>query len=131
MFQIIAPDDPTLYPYNINTLSTVDVGLTRNLKCDIKLEILNKFNSNHLPINIKLTNSAKINCRDRKYFNYKLAKWDMFRKIINENLVIDEKILTQNDIDNSISNLVKMIQNTNPSHLLRKCRKTLHAASGN
>ena len=35
----------------------------------------------------------------------------MFRKIINENLVIDQKILTQTDIDNSISKLVKMIQN--------------------
>ena len=111
MFQIIAPDGPTLYPYNSNTLSTVDIGLARNLKCNINLEILNKFNSDHLPINIILTNSTKIKCHDRKYFNYKLAKWDMFRKIINENLVIDQKILTQTDIDNSISNLVKMIQN--------------------
>ena len=64
MFQIIAPDGPTLYPYNSNTLSTVDIGLARNLKCDINLEILNKFNSDHLPINITLTNSTKINCRD-------------------------------------------------------------------
>ena len=91
MFQIIDPDGPTLYPYNSNTLSTVDIGLARKLKRNIILEILNKFNSDFLPINIILTNSAKLNCHDRKYFNYKLAKWDIFRKIINENLVIDKK----------------------------------------
>ena len=47
----------------------------------------------------------------------------MFRKIINENLVIITQILTQTDIDNSVSNFVKMIQNVS--------KKSIPLAPGN
>ena len=50
MFKIIAPNGFTFYPYNGRAPSTVDIGLVRNLKCDISLEILDKLNSDHLPV---------------------------------------------------------------------------------
>ena len=111
MFKIIAPNGFTLYPYNGGAPSTVDIGLVRNLKCDISLEILDKLNSDHLPVKIGLVNSDKMHCLEKTFFNYKKANWKIFRDIVNENLTINQRIKSINDIETSIGNLVTVISN--------------------
>ena len=78
-FKIIAPDGFTLYPYSGALPSVVDIGLAKNIDCDIELNVVDNVSSDHNPVKIILDKNDKIVKQTRSYLNYKTADWSKFR----------------------------------------------------
>ena len=109
-YKILCPNSYTLYPYSNAAPNTVDIGFNKNLKCDISIDVLNELNSDHRPVLIVLDELANIETSEQSFFSYKKANWDKYRKIVNKNLILDRKIISQTDVDRAVDELVIVIQ---------------------
>ncbi|XP_033229666.1 uncharacterized protein LOC117181211 [Belonocnema kinseyi] len=110
--EIHYPDNFTSYPYNSTFPSTVDTDISKNIVCDITVDAINEFDSDHLPVILSMSiSTAKLEMEIRTFPNYKKANWGLFRKLINKNLTLSRSIKTQADLDRSVNDLVSVIHN--------------------
>ena len=63
-YKILCPNIYTLYPYSNAARNTIDIEFSKNLKCDISIDVLNRLNSDHLPVLIVLDKLANIDKRE-------------------------------------------------------------------
>lgn len=106
-YTILAPDNYTLHPTNNGLPSIVDFALANNINSPHSIEAINDLDSDHLPIILKLNDRIQYN--NHYLLNYKKANWKQFRSILNNDLIINNKLNTKTDIDDSINNLTKII----------------------
>lgn len=106
---IQAPEIPTLYPTNGGCASIVDFALVNGVNYTFDVNALNELDSDHHPIVIEINNTHNIKCNNKKFLIYKNANWNKFRKYITNNLTLNTKVSTTIDIDNTINNLISII----------------------
>ena len=109
-FDILYPSDHTYIPSQINhQSSTLDLFIT-NVSQHISLpEVINGLGSDHLPVNCQLMSQAiKSN---ESYRDFRKAKWTIFSKFINKNLIIPPNQAFSNDefIDSALDHFISTI----------------------
>ena len=67
LYTILYPDNFTLYPYNDTFPSTIDIGISKNINCDIIVDAINELNSDHLPVLIILNNAVQLAIETRTF----------------------------------------------------------------
>lgn len=106
-YSLIAPDKYTLHPTNRGQPSIVDFAIIKIFNNTIKLKTLNELDSDHLPIIMKLELAKNIVQDDKNFLNYHEAECVKFKEIIDNNLKINPKIKTKNDIEINLTNIIK------------------------
>ena len=107
---IIAPDAPTHHPQNGMTPTYIDLTINRNVTQNLEPTVLNELNSDHLPVIFTLKN-VKINDTQRQTYLYdNNTDWNKYRRILNENTIINNNITTGGDLDIEIAKITENIQ---------------------
>lgn len=125
-FTIENPPSPTCYPPQSKALypSTIDLILTNKLHDISQPQILQKFNSDHLPFTFNILSSRTIN-PIKKYFRYDLANWNSFRSHINSNLnPLSPPPSSIVAIDFEISSFTSLIKSAEEISVPKKTHKT-------
>ncbi|KAK2578998.1 hypothetical protein KPH14_012660 [Odynerus spinipes] len=91
------PDEPTNYPPNNTTPTTIDIAINKNVSNVSNLEVRHELSSDHNPVLLNLGAQHKIRTTKIVYISEK-ANWKEFRKILNERVEITPRILTTDDI---------------------------------
>ncbi|CAG5092669.1 Protein of unknown function [Cotesia congregata] len=95
---VLTPDRYTLYPSNSGIPSVVDFALTKSLHTNAPVETLNELESDHMPILLTLGDLNDPRHVQQMFSNYKKADWPLFRQTINDNLIINKSLKTQQDV---------------------------------
>lgn len=106
---ISAPDRPTHYPANGTTPTIIDLILNKNYPHPLIPVSLSQLSSDHNPVTVTLTNT-KINETSVQIYDYKNTNWKLFRKIVNDRLTINNNIDSQQELDEEVDVLTKIIQ---------------------
>ena len=108
-YSLLYPDQHTFYPSNHrNKPSTLDLALIKNTS-NVKIEVVNDLDSDHLPIIIDLNAKIKLN-KPKTFYNYAKADWKKFRNYLTENHNMNTKLSEKREIDKAINNLINNIQ---------------------
>ncbi|KAK2583960.1 hypothetical protein KPH14_006424 [Odynerus spinipes] len=102
---IMYPDEPTNYPPNNTTPTTIDIAINKNVSNVSNLEVRHELSSDHNPVLLNLGVQHKIR-RTKIVYIYEKANWKEFRKILNEKVEITPRILTTDDIDKEVQKLI-------------------------
>lgn len=62
-----------------------------------------------MPVLLTL-NEQSLAVNNVKFYNYEKANWQLFRQIINDNIVISNKIESKEDFDTAVDTLINCIQ---------------------
>ncbi|CAG5100732.1 Similar to X-element\ORF2: Probable RNA-directed DNA polymerase from transposon X-element (Drosophila melanogaster) [Cotesia congregata] len=98
---IIFPDEPTHYPTNNSTPTTIDIAVNKNVNNVSDLQVLHELNSDHTPVVLKL-GSQKRNSAKKTAYNYTEAGWDMFRKHLDKKITLTSTIKTKDELDQEV-----------------------------
>lgn len=106
---IMYTDEDTHYPMNGSHSSKIDIGINKNVNNISTLTTVAEMSSDHNPVICNLGNLKKEE-RDKKTLDYKNAKWEEMRQIINKKIQITNKINSKEKIDEELKKLTKIIQ---------------------
>ena len=115
-----------LYPYSGALPSVFDIGLEKNIDCDIELNVVDDLSSDHNPVKITLDKNVGILKHTRSLLNYKSADWSKFRSILGSELILDRYLETKHDLDRSVDVLLGSIKEATNKAILRKHCKLKH-----
>lgn len=105
--EICAPDKPTRIAHHPNhTDSTLDIAIARNTV--IEMETINDLSSDHLPVEVIVHKKPPL-LIPRKFKDYNKANWQLFRKTLKQNIVINRDLDTAEKIEESIKTLTRTI----------------------
>lgn len=108
-YLLLYRDRPTFYPSNTkNRPSTIDLAIAKNIG-NIKIDVLNELDSDHLPILIDLNAKIKTQ-KQREFLNYARADWSRFRNYVNNNFRMITQLKSTADINKAVDSLTKVIQ---------------------
>ncbi|KAM0734035.1 putative RNA-directed DNA polymerase from transposon X-element [Formica fusca] len=99
---IMFPDEPTHYPENGGTPTTIDIIINKKSRNITETIVLNELNSDHRPLLFKI---GQVNCNniyEQEVYKYKRADWNKFRSFLNSKIVINNKIYTKQNIDQEV-----------------------------
>lgn len=105
---ILYPNEPTNYPPNNTTPSTIDIALNKNVRNISELEVQHELSSDHNPILFYLGAQHKTHKTKRLYI-YEDADWERFRKLINDRVQITPNISSTHGIDKEVQKLTNNI----------------------
>lgn len=106
---ILFPDEPTHYPVNGTTPSTIDIGINKNVTGISNMHTVQDLSSDHNPI-ILILGSQHKSTSERKIYDYEKAEWEKVRRILNSKVKITNKISTEEEIDKEVQKLTRNIQ---------------------
>lgn len=107
---IIFPEEPTHYPENGGTPTTIDIIVNKNIKNNSEPIVLNELNSDHRPLIFTLGQIESNNITEQEIYKYKKADWSKFRDILNSSIKINNKIFTKQSIEEETLKLTKHIE---------------------
>lgn len=107
---ILFPDEPTHYPENRGTPTTIDIIVSKNIKNNSDPKVLNELNSDHRPVIFTIGQLESNGITEHEIYNYKQADWSKFRDILNTNIKINNKIYTKENVDEEILKLTYNIE---------------------
>lgn len=134
---ILEPGKPTTRPHNNNKPSTIDIALAKNLKELPEVTALDELNSDHLPITIDFDTQNPLTKDSCQRLNLRKINWDKFREKLQNNLEINNKLDTIEEIDKAVETITKVISDamnqsappvktlTPSSHLPVNIKKTI------
>ncbi|KAG7188343.1 hypothetical protein KM043_008000 [Ampulex compressa] len=105
---IMFPNEPTNYPPNNTTPSTIDIVINKNVRNISDVVVHHELSSDHNPIIFYLGAQHK-NCRNIKCYIYEEAVWVKFRKLLNNRVQITSKISSPQEIDAEVQKLTNNI----------------------
>lgn len=112
---LLIPDNHTHYPPNGTTPTTIDLILHKNINNISNAIVLNELNSDHLPVIYHLDNELTNNtCYS--FISYKYTKWDKFRRDLINNITINSKVETPEEIDTEVALVTDSIQKAITKH---------------
>lgn len=107
--QIISPNEPTHYPTNGNSPSTIDIAVVKNITGTATA--LNALNSDHLPVKFELHFKLPLPVPPQnKLLNYKHANWDLFRAKLHEATEVPISIENSDELEQEVSKLTLNVQ---------------------
>lgn len=125
---ILHTHEPTHYPSNSSTPTTIDIAINKNVQNISQPIVKNELNSDHRPIIFTLGKAIR-RPQPKAVFSYKNTDWNKFRKILDQNLEINNKICTIKEIEETVTNFTGYIQNTMGKVITKKniniCRDDL------
>lgn len=108
-FAVMAPISPTFYHCNGKSKPDIlDIAIIKNIAMHLDLNILDKLDSDHLPV--LLTAQVGINIDKPQRRNYKKANWIKFNDVISKNIPVMNQLETHEDIDAAVEALTSCIQ---------------------
>lgn len=112
------PNEPTHYPVNNkHRPSTIDLVLTKNFNQISPPKALCKLSSDHTPIYFKTTRKFSP-LKKPNIYNLNKTNWSEYRRILNNNTIINPIVNNSTDIDNLVNNLtnnmLSAMQQTTP-----------------
>lgn len=107
-FAVMAPLSPTFYHSdNKSTPDILDIALVKNLSMQFNLSVLDKLDSDHLPV--VLTAQMGLITDNPQRRNYKRADWEKFKLIIKQ-IPSMSNLETPKDIDTAVDTLTNTIK---------------------
>lgn len=107
---IVFPDEPTHYPENGGTPTTIDIIINKKIRNTIEPIVLNELNSDHRPILFTVGQVKHNNTYEQEVYKYKKADWNKFRSILDSKIVINYKIYTKQNIDQEVSKFTNSLE---------------------
>lgn len=111
-------DEPTHFPTNGTTPSTIDLCITKNITID-DIQTMQYLDSDHNPIQITINSpqivKQQIN-RQMKIRSFKETNWIQFRQDLDNEITTTTVTADPNQIDNHVDRLTKIIQKTMNKH---------------
>ena len=107
---ILYPNEHTHYPTNGQPASTIDIAFNKNVRDISETIVLHKLSSDHNLVTIEL-GAQQVNATDKVGLNYKKANWKAFRQRLNQEITINSKINTTEQIEKEVQQLTNRIQN--------------------
>lgn len=111
-------DNPTHYPNNNSTPSTIDIVLNKNVNNVSKPISLPELNSDHNPV--ALTINGKRENHTKTIRSYKNTNWAKFRSDLNNVITINNKIDSTTIIEKEVETLTQNIMLTINRHSTKK-----------
>lgn len=113
-YELIAPSSPTHFPRAAGRApSTIDLMLTNFSTFITPLIVVQKLNSDHLPVTFEIKKQSIRNTPTYR-FVYNKANWPRYSKKINELVNLDgvniDNFTTPQNIDNGIENIIDCIE---------------------
>lgn len=127
------PDQPTCYPHNNSNPSTIDIIYNRNVPTLRRLTTLEGYTSDHRPVKFELGDLAP-ELSDQRTYDFATTDWILFRRYINENIILTHDITSPADLDASLHVLTITITNATdrytkktkpPNHLSQQIPQTI------
>lgn len=94
--------NPTLYPYNGTSPSTVDILLAKSFTRISEIESLPDLPSDHNVIKFEIFGNFRDNT-SKNIFDYSNTNWNEFRKILNHKVVVNNDINSADCLEQEIS----------------------------
>jgi hypothetical protein len=109
--EIIHTSEHTHFPLNNGTPTTIDIIINKNVCNFTHPQALSELNSDHNPIlfTINMPPQTKLT---KKVYDYTNTNWTSFQNALNNNIEINSKIESPNDINTEINKFTSTIQNT-------------------
>jgi hypothetical protein len=119
-FDIHAPDEPTLYPYN-GEPSCVDFVVSKNFHFLDQIKVLNDLSSDHVPLLFSIHRDVS-HIVSQLPFNFPKANWKKFRRQVDASCSCfgSSNILSRPDIDSAIDSLNSIINDALISSVPKK-----------
>lgn len=107
---LMYPNEPTLYPDNGSTPTTIDIGINKNVHSLTDIKVAHELSSDHLPVLFSLNDQHKI-VKNRLIYDYDKTDWPNFRSILNKEIEITPKITCTNELERQVQKLTNTLQN--------------------
>lgn len=121
--EIRHPTEHTHFPENGMSPTTIDIAITKNVVELSEPQSLAELDSDHNPVIFDLRNQIRDN-RDIRVISYKNTDWKKFRETLNNTIVIDGNINTENQLETAIRKLTVEIEKAAAKHTKTHVIKT-------
>ena len=85
-YNFVFPDEPTNYPSNGQSPTTIDIGINKNVNTISNIHVIHELSSDHSPVIFSLSKQVVNNIRSKIAFDYRNANWENFHKMLNNNV---------------------------------------------
>lgn len=109
------PDEPTHYPENGMAPTCIDIVINKNVPNATNPVSIVELSSDHNPITLELQNHPQ-EFSHKHIISYKNTDWTAFRHTLNQQVVINTKIDTANDIDKEVELFTTQLQAAQSAH---------------
>ncbi|KAK2577593.1 hypothetical protein KPH14_012704, partial [Odynerus spinipes] len=106
---IMFPSEPTHYPENQTTPTTIDIGINKNIGNISGLKVIHELSSDHKPVMFTLGSQHK-DIFTKTTYNYKKADWDKFRQLLNKKITITSNITTSEELEKTVQSYTNILQ---------------------
>jgi len=106
---VIFPDEPTHFPENGSTPTTIDIGINKNVLSASEIKVLNQMSSDHNPILVTLESQIK-NTNTKLAYDYDEVDWPKFKRLLHKSTTIST-IQTSEELENEVQKFTNTIQN--------------------
>lgn len=104
------PENPTLYPANNTTPSTIDLVISKNMDNITEPESLPELSSDHNPVVFTVIGPAMEN-REKPIYDYKNTDWGKFREILDSQICINNHITSPEALEYEVSKFTQAVLN--------------------
>lgn len=105
----LSPPTATHFPPNGMTPSTIDLVINKNVQQVSDPTTITDLPSDHDPVIFKIGNQ-EVNDMTRKIVTYKNTDWKRFKKVLDDGIIINNKILTTEELEQEVIKLTNAIQ---------------------
>lgn len=110
-FYIHHPENPTRYPTGRGRPSTLDLVLSNN-QVQMSVPITHTdLSSDHLPVTFKINSSTSATRPENTYRCYNRANWNQFSRMVNNNIDLSSRLLSDLDEERKIDDAILFFGN--------------------
>ncbi|CAK9799280.1 Probable RNA-directed DNA polymerase from transposon X-element [Anthophora plagiata] len=125
---VMFPDEPTHFPENGTTPTTIDIGINKNVPNISDLQSLSELTSDHNPIVFTISSQIKT-INSNKAFDYDRADWNKFQKLLDKKVKLTPNINTKEDMKQEVQrftdNIKDCIEKTIPTKTMQQIKDAL------
>lgn len=112
---LLFTDEPTHFPENFNTPSTIDIVIAKNVSNISNPEAVAELTSDHNPILLRLTNQ-QINEHTINIRTYSDTNWNHFRKYLDNSINLTPDIKSKESLEAAVKQFSHSIQKAQTKH---------------
>lgn len=105
---LLHTDEPTHYPSNGQTPSTIDICINKDVAGVERLDAITDMDSDHDPVCLTLPN-IRVENDEKSIISFRETDWVAFRQKINEKLNLTTDIKTCEQLEESIRSFTRVV----------------------